>query len=165
MNKKSVKPEGVYWRRWQNGKVIGNARFNPEFSEWFRAPYYVIHRAHLHEVLHDRAVELGVPIELGWKVVKYDLDAGSLTRSDGSTVHADLIVAADGKNSYCYPQTSAKTLVKGIRSPARHTLLGDKCKGLVSCGLAAYRAAVPVKDILADPEISWLAESGSLNLW
>ncbi|KAK5263544.1 hypothetical protein LTR96_011076 [Exophiala xenobiotica] len=99
LNKKAVKPEGVYWRRWQNGKVIGNSRFNPEFSKWFGAPYYVIHRAHLHEVLHDRAVELGVPIELNWRVVKYDLDAGSLTRGDGATIHADLIVAADGKDA------------------------------------------------------------------
>ncbi|KAK5189031.1 hypothetical protein LTR92_010990 [Exophiala xenobiotica] len=148
LNKKAVKPEGVYWRRWQNGKVIGNSRFNPEFSKWFGAPYYVIHRAHLHEVLHDRAVELGVPIELNWRVVKYDLDAGSLTRGDGATIHADLIVAADG-----------------IRSPARLTLLGESCNKLVSCGLAAYRAAIPMKAILADPEISWVAESGSVELW
>ncbi|KAJ9602227.1 hypothetical protein H2200_013347 [Cladophialophora chaetospira] len=148
LSRKAVKPEGTYWRRWQDGKIIGDTRFNPVFSEWYGAPYYVIHRAHLHEVLHDRALELGVSIQLNWRVVKYDLDAGSLTRKDGATIHTDLIVAADG-----------------IRSPARQSLLGDRDKRLIGCGLAAYRAAIAVEDILADPETSWVAESGSLNLW
>ena len=98
LSKKAVKPEGCYWKRWQNGKVVGDTRFNPEFSEWYGAPYYVIHRAHLHSVLHDRAVQLGVEIQLNWRVIKYGLDEGSLTREDGTTIHADLIVAADGRS-------------------------------------------------------------------
>jgi salicylate hydroxylase len=112
LNKKAVKPAGVCWRRWQNGEMIGNARFNPDFEERYGAPYYVIHRAHFHEVLHDRAVELGVPVELNWRVVQYDLEAGSLTRKDGSTIHADLIVAADGKQ--LSPHTDS-TLTNSLR--------------------------------------------------
>ena len=97
LKRAAVKPEGLTWRRWQNGQAIGDTRFNPQFCEWFGAPYYVIHRAHLHEVLHERAVRLGVPIKLGCKVSKYDPSEGSFTQQDGTTVRADLIVAADGE--------------------------------------------------------------------
>ena len=98
-----MKPEGLTWRRWQDGKVIGDTRLNPQFSDWFGAPYYVIHRAHLHDVLHQRAVQLGVPVKLNYKVVKYDLEAGSFSQRDGTTVHADLVVAADGEHRLSIP--------------------------------------------------------------
>ena len=97
LSEKAVKPEGLTWRRWQDGKVIGDTRLNPQFSEWFGAPYYVIHRAHLHDVLHQRAIELGVSVKLNSGVTNYDLDAGSFSQQDGTTVYADLIVAADGE--------------------------------------------------------------------
>lgn len=47
----------------------------------------------------------------------------------------------------------------------RRTLLGDKYKEPAGVGTAAYRAAIPVTSILADPETAWVAESRSLNLW
>jgi salicylate hydroxylase len=97
LSKKSVKPEGLIWRRWQTGEAIAHTRLNPQFSEWFGSPYYVTHRAHLHEVLHDRARELGVLIQLASKVTWYDPDGGSVKLENGSTVHVDLVVAADGE--------------------------------------------------------------------
>lgn len=97
LTRKAVKPEGLIWRRWENGKAIGLTRLNPQFEDWFGAPYYLIHRAHLHEVLHKRAVELGVNIKLNSGVVKYNPDEPSFELKDGTTVPADLIIAADGE--------------------------------------------------------------------
>ena len=64
----------------------------------FHAPYYVIHRANFHEVLHARAHELGVDIKLGSKVKAYDADKPSVTLDNGQILTGDLIVAADGKS-------------------------------------------------------------------
>ena len=43
------------------------------------------------------AKELGVKVLTASKVMKYDMNAPSLTLQDGSTFGGDLIVAADGK--------------------------------------------------------------------
>ncbi|OAP60201.1 hypothetical protein AYL99_05203 [Fonsecaea erecta] len=148
LSKNSVKPEGLIWRRWQNGQKIAHTRLNPEFSEWFDAPYYVIHRAHLHDILHQRAKELGVEVVLNHRVVQYDPDTPSFTKEDGTTLTADLIIGADG-----------------LKSIARRTLLGERYTEPFSGGLAAFRATVKIDEMKADPDTAWIAESNSLNLW
>jgi len=91
-----VEPENILFRRWENGAVIGNTKLKPDFRDSFDAPYYVVHRAHFHDALHKRAVELGVEVNVNSKVVSYDLEIPSVTLEDGSTHTADLVVAADG---------------------------------------------------------------------
>ena len=93
---KAVRPKHLYWRRWQNGQIIGHTRYSPDFEDWFGAPYYVAHRAHLHEILHERAVALGVEVRLGKTVKSYSLAEPSVELED-ETVHADIIIAADGE--------------------------------------------------------------------
>jgi salicylate hydroxylase len=93
---KAVKPERILWRRWSDGRLISCTRCNPEFSSWFGAPYYVAHRAHLHEMLHDQANKLGVRIHLSRRIKCYDIDVPSVTFADGQDIHVDLVVAADG---------------------------------------------------------------------
>lgn len=93
---KVVEPESILFRRWENGEVIGNTRLKPDFRSSFDAPYYVVHRAHFHDALYRRALELGVKIVVGSRVTGYDVEAPSLILQDGSMHTADLIVAADG---------------------------------------------------------------------
>ncbi|KAL3479834.1 hypothetical protein BJX99DRAFT_255270 [Aspergillus californicus] len=147
LERRSVKPSGILWRRWQDGSIIGNASLNPELQERFGAPYYVTHRAHLHDVLHERVQELGVPVQLGKRVEGYDADGG-VEFGDGEVIQADLVVAADG-----------------IKSAARKKLNGEKDKGPHGHGLAAYRATVAMHEIRADPLLKWIADSPGLNLW
>lgn len=92
-------PESMSFRRWENGHVVGLTRLIPDFVRSFGAPYYVIHRAHLHSALRQLALELGVHVELGSAVVDYDLGAPSLTLDDGSIHHGDLVIGADGNES------------------------------------------------------------------
>lgn len=84
-------------RRWEDGEVIGCTRLFPEFREHFGSPYWVIHRAHFHKAMHELAVDLGVSIELACKVTSYDNHHPSITLENGSTIQADLVIAADGK--------------------------------------------------------------------
>ncbi|KAJ9603934.1 hypothetical protein H2200_011456 [Cladophialophora chaetospira] len=141
-------PDSLLWRRWENGRIIGNARLNPQSEELFGTPYYVTHRAHLHEILHQKAAELGVVIRLGCKVEKYDLDATSFVLASGEVVHADLIVAADG-----------------IKSLARKTLLGSGNTEPRNHGLAVYRATVSIEEMLKHERTALLVESPNVHLW
>lgn len=93
---KVVEPEGMSFRRWENGKVIGYTKLVPDFRQNFNAPYYVIHRAHFHDALHKLALELGVSVRVASKAIEYNTEAPSVRTSDGTWYEADLIVAADG---------------------------------------------------------------------
>lgn len=97
--KNAVQPEHINFRRWQNGAIIGVTDLSPEFSTQYGAPYYVVHRAHLHTALYEQAVELGVKMRLNSKVDGYDPETASITLSDGSKFQGDLVVAADGMSN------------------------------------------------------------------
>jgi salicylate hydroxylase len=102
LERRSVVPTALIWRRWEDGSAIGKASLNPESEQRFGFPYYVTHRAHLHDVLHHRAVELGVSIHLNMKVERYSVDEGSVKFEDGSIINANLVIAADGKWTYLF---------------------------------------------------------------
>jgi salicylate hydroxylase len=94
---KVVEPEGISFRRWETGNVIGYTKLIPDFRETFKAPYYVVHRAHFHDALYQLALRLGVEVKINSKVVDYDEHTPSLTVEDGRSMQADLIIAADGR--------------------------------------------------------------------
>ena len=96
---KVVEPEAISIRRWKDGNLIGHTPLVPEFWNRFRAPYYVVHRAHLHESMETLARELGVRIVTASKVTDIDMDGPSLTIQGGATFGGDLVVAADGKGN------------------------------------------------------------------
>ncbi|KAJ5812304.1 hypothetical protein N7474_008605 [Penicillium riverlandense] len=143
-----TEPEAMAFRRWQTGQVIGLTRLIPEFRATFGAPYYVIHRANLHSALHRRAVDLGVTVKLASRVVSYETQGPNIELSDGSFVSADLVVAADG-----------------VKSIARGFIHESGNQPPERTGFAAYRATVDVARIKADPDLAWLLEKTSLNLW
>jgi len=66
------------------------------FDSHYEAPYYVVHRAHLHMALYEQAVALGVKTRLNSKVERYDADTAAIHLADGSIFQGGLVVAADG---------------------------------------------------------------------
>ena len=96
---KVVEPNAISIRRWKDGNLIGYTKLDHHFRNRFRAPYYVVHRAHLHESMQTLARELGVRIVTASKVTDIDVDGPSLSLQSGATFEGDLIVAADGKGS------------------------------------------------------------------
>lgn len=97
LEQKSVAPTQINWRRWQNGALIGCAKLGQEVLQRFGSPYYVTHRADLHNVLHDHTRKLEIPIELNKKVEGYAVNEGRVTFADGTSITADLVIAADGE--------------------------------------------------------------------
>lgn len=53
----------------------------------------------------------------------------------------------------------------GIRSVARKIVLGGYEMPFHKPGFAAYRATVDVDRMRSDPEVSWILEKPSLNIW
>ncbi|KAL3475747.1 hypothetical protein BJX99DRAFT_229213 [Aspergillus californicus] len=144
----AVEPDGMSFRRWSSGERIGFTDLSPEFRDAYGAPYYVVHRAHLHSALLKRATDLGVTIHLASRVVAYDTTVPSVSLVDGSTIQADIVIAADG-----------------IKSIARNYVSHDMRATPKPTGFAVYRATVDVEKLREIPEISWILEKPALNIW
>lgn len=91
-----VQPARMNFRRWQDGSLIGVTETSPEFAAQYGAPYYVVHRAHLHDALYRQAVALGVKTRLNSKVDAFDAETATIILADGNIFQGDLVVAADG---------------------------------------------------------------------
>ncbi|KAH7052415.1 hypothetical protein B0J12DRAFT_661602 [Macrophomina phaseolina] len=148
LQEKAIAPEDITFRRWQTGEAIGYTKLKPEFEKNFGAPYYVVHRAHLHDALHRLAEKHGAQIVLNRSVVKYDPDAPSVETEKGETFTADLVIAADG-----------------VRSTARQVVLGGEDLPAQKTRFAAYRATVPVEKMRGDPELAALLARPGINIW
>ncbi|KAI1874299.1 uncharacterized protein JN550_002878 [Neoarthrinium moseri] len=148
LQKSAVQPESINFRRWQDGSVIGYTDLGSEFKTLYEEPYQVVHRAHFHDALYQRAVELGVKVKLNSRVVEYDAEGAAVVLEDGSIVKSDLVIAADGVKSV------ARSLIhpQGNHEPRLS-------------GFAAYRATVDVSKMRSDPEIAQIIERPSLNIW
>ncbi|CAG9988599.1 unnamed protein product [Clonostachys byssicola] len=145
---KAVEPRGITFRRWETGNAIGYTRLIPDFRSSFEAPYYVIHRAHLHEALHETAVKLGVTVKLNSRVTEYNEMVPSIKMQDGTILKSDLIVAADG-----------------VKSAARKLILGKDNKDPIRTGFAVYRSTIDAQKMRDDPETATLLREPALNVW
>lgn len=123
----------------------------------------MIHRADFHTALYRRALDLGVAVKLASRVVEYDVERTGIVLESGDCKEADLIVAADGLWLFgivwIYVNFAA-----GVKSVARK-LVDNSGPAFERTGFAAYRATVDVARIKADPELSWLLDRPSLNIW
>jgi hypothetical protein len=79
-------------------------------------------------------------------------------------VTADIIIAADGWFRKSFILTWHWSAI-GVKSVARKVVLGGTDKPATMTGFAAYRSTVDVNRMKEDPEIAWLLERPSLNIW
>ena len=135
-----IKFEGV---ELVSGEGVTLSRFDFSGAEkTFGAPYLLSHRVDLHEALKDMAISPngpGKPVEIvnGARIMSYDAEAGSVELADGSTLSADLIVAADGVHS-----VASKFI--GTHRPA------------IPSDNTVMRFLVPTATLLADPATAGL---------
>ncbi|KAK4992485.1 hypothetical protein LTR50_001026 [Elasticomyces elasticus] len=107
---KAVEPEGMTFRRWENGKPIGYTKLVPEFRQNFGSPYYVVHRAHFHDAMHKLALQLGVHIEVASRVVSFNAEEAKVEVASGKTYSGDLVVAADGQSHLLHCLNHARSV-------------------------------------------------------
>lgn len=155
LEEKGVQPEGIVFRRYADGQVVGYSRWGDSMRKEHGAPYYHVHRADLFNMVFDLAKKSeNVTMRLACTVTSVsptpDADGKvSVTTANGEVFSGDLIIGADG----------VKSVVRGIvtghpgHDPAEPT--GD----------AAYRAIVPTELLLKDPELKPFVETPEMTAW
>lgn len=145
LEKISVRPEAITFRRYSTGERVGYTRWGDKM-ELHGAPYYHIHRADFHKLLFDLAVP-NMALRLNATVVSVDPEAPSATLASGEVVRGDLIIGADGVKSL------VQTVVLGRENPAQPT--GD----------AAYRAIIPTSIMLEHPDLKPFVDTPEMTGW
>ena len=127
--------------RYTDGNVLAEEKdFNKHMRSKYGAPFIDVHRADVQQLLHKKALELGVQIRTSARVANIDQSRPSVLLETDEEILADLVVGADGLWSQC-----------------RETLLGRPDKPLAT-GDLAYRIVLHLDDI-SDPELrTWIAK-------
>jgi salicylate hydroxylase len=141
----SALPSSFNVQNGKSGKLLASVPFGG-FEERYGAPYIVIHRADIHRLLSEHVLKAGAGIRLGCKVANYELDEGAVVLESGERVVGDLVVAADGVNSF-----------------ARRSFLGAHTSYLEPTGWAAYRMTAPVSKIRQNSKIAYFASEHQAN--
>jgi len=101
------------------------------------------HRGEIHYIVYQHALDLGIEIKLGHKVVDYfetETEAGVV--ANGEKFVGDVVLAADG-----------------VRSKGRTIVLGYEDKPKAS-GYAIYRAWFDSAELAKDPDTAWMVNDG-----
>ncbi|KAI1340738.1 hypothetical protein F5Y15DRAFT_377793 [Xylariaceae sp. FL0016] len=143
----AAEPTYLAVHRYSDGKVLAlDENYNEKTRARYGAPFIDIHRVDLQKALAERAQDLGVKLQLGQRVTKLDFEAPCVHTEDGSSLDADLIVAADGLWSTC------RDNFLDIKDFPRPT--GD----------LAYRIVLTL-DQIQDPELREMVRKPSCHFW
>ncbi|EAW11328.1 putative salicylate hydroxylase [Aspergillus clavatus NRRL 1] len=141
---KDIALEQIHIRRWQDGSLLGTMPVNKTYGQ-----QVVVHRADLHDALIEKALALAnVDLRVNSTVTNVSFSPPSVTLADGTVVHGDVVIAADG-----------------IKSVIRDQLLGDAATKAVPTGDAAYRIMLPRGAMESDPELRDLIDEPQATRW
>jgi salicylate hydroxylase len=143
-----VRFEELNMRR-KDGTPVGYTRI-ATIEKSLGRPWWVVHRAHLHEGLAKVAEDFGTTIYTDSAVAKIDhesLDSVSVETVKGKKHSFDLLIGADGINSI-----------------TRRTLFPDVAPEPPTTN-CAYRAIVPYDQIRKDPVAKELVEKLTMEVW
>jgi salicylate hydroxylase len=150
VNKIAWEPEGKEIRLWNTGQTWPLFDLGAESVARYGFPYYMYHRADLHNVLVE-AIRALKPeaIHLGAAAVGVDQDGSraTLKLSDGTSVTGDALIGADG-----------------VHSTLRNLLHGDDEPKFT--GLMAWRGILPAdrlpKGLIRPVGTNWVGPGGHL---
>lgn len=142
-----VQFEELNMRR-KDGTPVGYTEI-PTIERDLNRPWWVVHRAHLHEGLATIAAKLGAVIKIKSRVneIDHQTDQVAVTTQQGASYTFDLCIGADGVNSVV-----RQTLFPHVRPEPPTT----------NC---AYRAIVPYDQIRQDPIAKELIEKLTMEVW
>lgn len=143
-----VQFEELNMRR-KDGTLVGNTKIST-LEESLGRPWWVVHRAHLHEGLVKVAERLGAEIRINSGIAKICHAASqqvTVKTRQGDKFTFDLAIGADGINSI-----TRKTLFPDVAPEPPTT----------NC---AYRALVPYDQIRKDPVAKELIEKLTMEVW
>ncbi|KAG8871749.1 hypothetical protein FRB97_008326 [Tulasnella sp. 331] len=149
LEKIAVLPDGIEFRRWENGEKIGYTEWGPKYTEEYEAPYYHIHRADFHRLLYDLCLALPdrITLRLNSRVTSVDAAAPSCRLASGEVIKCDVVLGADG-----------------VKSTLREHIVGHADRATPT-GDAAYRATIPTSKMIGDPDLKELIDYPRMVGW
>lgn len=117
---------GWEFRRWENGAVLSAERLTGACERLYGERTYTMHRADLLEAIRAAVPDGRVRLGLRCTGVEAHPDGAELRFADGSRVHADVVVGADGVHSVVRAAVTEP-------APPQYS------------GLCAFRAIVPAE--------------------
>ncbi|UKZ53518.1 hypothetical protein TrVGV298_007310 [Trichoderma virens] len=143
-----VQIEELNMRR-KDGTKVGYTNI-PILEKTLGRPWWLVHRAHLHEGLVAVAERLGAVIHIDSRIVEIDYDSEdkvTAKTAKGVSHRFDLCIGADGVNSVV-----RKTLFPEVKPECPTT----------NC---AYRAIVPYERIRQDPVAKEIVDKLTMEVW
>jgi salicylate hydroxylase len=141
-----VAPQGISFRRYATGELVGRTLWGDKMLREHGAPYYHVHRADYHQLIYELA-KPWMNLRLNSKVVDVDPSTPSITLQSGEKITADFIIGADG-----------------IKSTLREVVVGNEERPMPT-GDAAYRAVIPTGPMIQDPELKHLVDEAEMVVW
>lgn len=152
IEKVAAEPTLLAVHRYSDGKILAEEKaFNEQMRRKYGAPFIDMHRVDLQKILYNKAISLGVTVELGCRVSSIGRTPSrgpEVVLESGRKIQSDLVVGADGLWSKC-----------------RECLLGKTDKPLPT-GDLAYRIVIVLElDKINDPELKeWIANP-QVHFW
>ena len=134
----------IHILRWKGGSLLGSVPINQQHGEQF-----VVHRADLQMALLEKATSFpNVKLQVNTKVDSVQFNPAAVELSDGSVIHADVVLAADG-----------------IKSMVRGKILGDDRDVAIPTGDAVFRVIL-TREILSNyPELQPFIQEKKAIRW
>ncbi|MFM1813950.1 MAG: hypothetical protein RLZ98_645 [Pseudomonadota bacterium] len=127
---KSIKPGNLWMYDAMDGEPVLRIPTGAGFEKRFGAPYIVIHRVDLHNILMAACAEVEeIHLDENADIVRYE-DSGAAVRvltRDGRSFEGEALIAADG-----------------LRSTVREQMVGTSEPDLI--GYVAHRVVVPISE-------------------
>ncbi|KAF7335898.1 hypothetical protein MSAN_02326800 [Mycena sanguinolenta] len=142
----SVEPQSITFRRYETGDLVGWTKWGENMDRDYGSAYYHLHRADLLDMLLKIASPY-MNLYLNSRVVFVDPALGELTLQSGRTFRADVILGADGVNSFI-----------------REVVVGHPDKPIPT-GDAAYRAIIPTSEMCKDPDLKPFVDHPEMTGW
>ncbi|KAJ4482209.1 hypothetical protein J3R30DRAFT_2139839 [Lentinula aciculospora] len=145
------KPAWFTFHRYDSGEVIGMSRLEGKLDRDHGAPWYVVHRADLYDMLLSIASPY-MNLRTNSKVVSLNFEdpfRPFVTLQTGEIISADLIIGADGINSVVRDHVTGQTEI-----PLS-----------VPTGDLAYRVVLPTHTFKDDPQLKPLVEEPRIRCW
>ncbi|KAJ3851932.1 hypothetical protein EV368DRAFT_65322 [Lentinula lateritia] len=146
------KPTWFTFHRYDTGEVLGMSRLEGKLDRDHGAPWYVVHRADLYDMLFAKASPY-IDLRMESKVVSLHFEQPSIGPSailqTGEVIFADLIIGADGINSVVRNYVTGQTEI-----PLS-----------VPTGDLAYRVVLPTRTFVDDPELRHLVDEPRIRCW
>ncbi len=144
-----AEPTVLAVHRFADGSILAEERdFDKNIRRKYDAPFIDMHRVDLQKIMYEKAISLGVNVELNCRIASVPVTASGpvIVLKSGREFQCDLVVGADGLWSKC-----------------RESML-QKSDEPLPTGDLAYRIVLEV-DKITDPELRAWVENPQCHFW